>query len=79
MVASGSERRVFRLCAASVAIALLAVVVPRFVPGGEGLAVAATAILVFLTLLAAAALVAVYLLVVTLRAYRRISLAGRIG
>ena len=76
---SGPERRIYRLGAVSVAIALLALVVPRFVPGGDGLGIAATAILVFLALLAAAGLVAVFLVVLTLRSYRHLSTAARVA
>ena len=79
MTISGTERRVYRLSAVSVAVALLALVVPRFVPGGGGLGIAATAILVFLALLAAAALVAVFLVVLTLGSYRHLSTGARIA
>lgn len=59
---------------------MLALTVPRFFPNQEGgLASAATAILVFLTLLTAAALIAIYLLIVTLRVYRQVSTSARIA
>jgi hypothetical protein len=61
-------------------VVLLALTVPRFFPNQEGgLASAATAILVFLTLLTAAALIAIYLLIVTLRVYRQVSTSARIA
>lgn len=79
-MANGPERRIYRLCGASAVVVLLALTVPRFFPNQEGgLASAATAILVFLTLLTAAALVAIYLFIVTLRGYRQISTSARIA
>ena len=79
-MASGAEQRIYRLGIWSGIVSLLALVVPRFVPNQEGgLASAATAILMFLTLLTLAALLAIYLLIVTLRLYRQVSTAARIA
>ena len=65
------QRRIYRLSAICALLTALAFVVPRFVSSQEGgLASAANAILVFLGMLLVAAVVSLYLLVLTLRAYR---------
>jgi hypothetical protein len=79
-IANSTERRVYWLCLASMAIAGLALVVPRFVSNREGgLASAGTAILVFLGMLTAAALVAIGLLIMTVRVQRQLSAPARIA
>lgn len=68
-----TSRSIYRLAAVCGVLTGLSLVVPRFVPNAEGgFASAATAILVFLGILLGAAVVAIYLLVVTLRAYREL-------
>jgi hypothetical protein len=71
-----TERRIYGLSATCVLLAAVALILPRFVPNREGgFASAASAILVFLAILGGAALLSVYLLVVTLQTHR--SLAPR--
>jgi hypothetical protein len=61
-------------------IAALAFLVPRLVPNREGgFASAATAVLVFLGMGLMAAAVSVYLLVVTIQAYRDLSFMPRLA
>jgi hypothetical protein len=80
VIANSTERRVYRLCLVSTTIGVLALVVPRLVPNREGgLASAGTAILVFLGMLAVAALVAIYLLIMTVREQRQLSVPARIA
>jgi hypothetical protein len=75
-----AEKRIYRLLMICVVLTVLAVGIPRFVPSQEGgLAGAATAVIVFLGLLAAAAAVSLFLLVVTVRAYRDLSLFTRLA
>ena len=75
-----TEKRIYRLLAICMSLTALAYVVPRFVPDrGGGFEAAATAILVFLAMLAAAGLVSLYLLFVTIQAYREISWLPRIA
>jgi hypothetical protein len=79
-VANPTERRIYRLCALCAGATALAVFLPRVVPNQEGgLASAATAILLFLVLLAGAAGLSLYLLVVTVRTYRSIALSARLA
>jgi hypothetical protein len=79
-VGNSAETRIYRWSAACGAFAALAFVVPRFVPNREGgLASAATAILVFLGTLLGAAILALYLLSVTVRVYRDISFLARLA
>ena len=59
---------------------MLALVIPRFVPNQEGgFASAATAVLVLLGMLFAAAVISLYLLSVTIRAYREISFLPKLA
>jgi hypothetical protein len=75
-----TERKIYRLSALCGAFTALAFVVPRFVPSQEGgIAGAATAILVFLGMLLGAALFSIYLLLVTIQAYREISFLPRLA
>jgi hypothetical protein len=79
-VASETERRIYRLSAICGILTLLAFGVPRLVPDQEGgFASAANAVLVFLGMLFGTAVFSLYLLVVTLRAYREISLLPRLA
>jgi hypothetical protein len=79
-VATGTERRIYRLFAICGCLTALALVIPRFVPNPEGgFASAATAILVFLGMLFGAALVSLYLLLVTIQVYRDISFLPRLA
>ena len=69
---------VYLLAASSLLTALAAVVVPRFVPSGEGgLAAAATATLAFLALIVVAMGEALVGLALTLRAYRSLTWPAR--
>lgn len=72
------NRRVHRLAAVSVVLAALSLVVPRFVPANEGFASAANATLVFLLLLGVATLVAGFLLLLTIRHYKALTISGRV-
>jgi hypothetical protein len=75
-----NETKIYRLAAICAFATALAFIVPRFVPNREGgFASAATAILVFLGLLASAALMSLRLLLLTLRAYHELPLASRIA
>jgi hypothetical protein len=79
-VATATERKIYRLSAICGCLAALALVIPRFVPNQEGgFASAATAVLVFLGILFGAAVVSLYLLFLTLRVYRDISLLPRLA
>ncbi len=61
-------------------MAALSLVVPRFVRNPEGgFAAGASAVLVFLALLAVTAIVSLYLLTVTARAYRSLSPLARVA
>jgi hypothetical protein len=61
-------------------LAVLAFIVPRFVPDSEGgFAAGATAVLVFLTSLAVTTVVALYLLAFTVRAYPALSTGARLA
>jgi hypothetical protein len=74
-VATRTEKRIYGLSAICGVVAVLAVIIPRFVPNQEGgFASAATAILVFLGLLFGAAVLSLYLLLVTIQVYREISI-----
>jgi hypothetical protein len=78
--AGGTERRIYRLSATCVALTALAFLVPRFVPNQEGgFASAATAILVFLAMLLGTAVFSLYLLIVTVQAYKEISFLPRLA
>jgi hypothetical protein len=74
------ERRVYWLAGISIATAVGAIVLPRFVASGEGgLAAAATAALVFLALLAAAAAIAIATVAITIRHYASSALGPRLA
>jgi hypothetical protein len=75
----GTERQIARLSAICGFLTLLAFIVPRFVPNREGgFASAATAILVFLGILLATAMLSIRLLLLTVQRYSEISVASRI-
>jgi hypothetical protein len=79
-VATGTEKKIYRLSALCACLTALSLVVPRFVPNQEGgFASAATAILVLLGMLFGTAVVSLYLLVVTIQAYRDISFRARLA
>ena len=79
-MATGTEKRIYRLCSMCGLIAATAFIVPRFVPSQEGgFAAAANAILVLLGLLGVAAILSLYLLLVTIRAYREMSFLPRVA
>ena len=79
-MATGTEKRIYRLSAVCGLLAALSFVVPRFVRNAEGgFASGATAVLVFLASLFATALFSLYLLFITLRAYRDISMTSRLA
>jgi hypothetical protein len=79
-VATATEKRIYRLFAICGCLTALALVIPRFVPNQEGgFASAASAILVFLGMMFGAALVSLYLLVVTIQVYRDISFLPRLA
>jgi hypothetical protein len=68
--ATPQAKRVYGLSGASAVVALLAVVVPRWVPNQEGgLAASATAVLVMFAFLFVAALLALVALTMTARSY----------
>lgn len=78
MAASTAHRRIYRLAVISAVMGLAALVVPRFMPSGEGgLAAAATAVLVFLGLLGGAVVVALVALAMSLRTYAILSWPAR--
>lgn len=77
-MATAVETRIFRLAGLAALVTLAALIVPRFLPSGEGgLAAAATAVLVFLALLLAATIIAAMALVVSIRAYASLSWQAR--
>jgi hypothetical protein len=79
-VTQGIERKIYGLSIACAVLTALAVVMPFFVPDQEGgLAGAATAVLVLLGMLLGASIVSVYLLVVTLSAYRELPFLPRLA
>ncbi len=74
------EKKIYRLCAICSAFTALAFVAPRFVPNREGgFASAGTAVLVFLGMLFGAAVLSLYLLLVTIQSYREISVLPRLA
>ena len=74
------EKRIYRLAAACVFVAALSFVVPRFVTNPEGgFAAGAGAAVAFLAMLFAASLLSLYLLAITLQAYKELSMGPRIA
>lgn len=79
-MANETENRIYRLCAVCGVVTALAFIIPRFVPNQEGgFASAATAVLVLLGMLFGAAILSLYLLLVTLQTYREISFFPRLA
>jgi hypothetical protein len=79
-VVSGREKRIYRLVAIRGFFSALAFIIPRFMPGQEGaFGAAGTAILAFLGMLFAAAIVSLYLLLVTVQVYRELSFLRRLA
>jgi hypothetical protein len=75
-----TEKRIYLLSAVWASFTTLAFIIPRFVPNREGgFASAATAILVFLGMWLVSVILSLHLLVVTLRAYRQVSLLPRLA
>ena len=74
------ERRIYRLAALCGFLAALSLVVPRFVTNPEGgFASGASAVLALLAMLLVTSLLSLYLLGITVRAYRELSPAARIA
>lgn len=70
--------RIYRLAAVSIVVASASIIVPRFAAtGGDGLAAAATAALVFLGLLALAVAFAIGALVFAIRSWSSLPWAAR--
>jgi hypothetical protein len=79
-MATATEKKIYRLAALCGVLTVLAVVVPRFVPSrGGGFEAIAIAVLAFVGMLFVATLVALYLLVITVNAYRDLSLFPRLA
>jgi hypothetical protein len=78
-MATGAEKRIYGLAALCVALSVLAGIAPRFVPPSSGLESMATAVLLFVGLLFLATLVSLYLFILTVRAYRDISILPRLA
>jgi hypothetical protein len=79
-MATATEKKIYRLAALCGVLTVLAVVVPRFVPSrGGGFEATAIAVLVFLGMLFVTTLVSLYLLVITVNAYRGLSLFPRLA
>ena len=75
-----TERRIYRLAVTCVVLTLASFVGPRFVPNTEGgFASGATAVLTFLAMLGVAWLLSIYLLLVTLKDYSRLSLGAKVA
>lgn len=74
------EKKIYGLSATCAVLMAFAFVVPRVVPNTEGgLASSASAAIVFLLALAVTAIVSLYLLWVTIRAYRALSPLARVA
>jgi hypothetical protein len=72
--------KIYRLAAGCAVLAAISLVAPRFVRSSEGgFAAAATAILVFLGVLATAFVVSLHLLVLTIRHFRALSTGARVA
>ncbi len=72
------EKQIYKLSATCGILVGLSLVIPRLAPDSEGgLAGAATAVLMFLGVLAVAAALSVYLFLLTLRSYRDIGKPAR--
>jgi len=75
-----AESGIYRLSAACVVMVVMALVVPRFLPAAdEGLAGGASAVMTFLFMLALALLFSLYLLMVTVRRFRDLSVLARVA
>jgi hypothetical protein len=75
-----TEGKIYGLAGLCGVMTALAFVIPRFTPEGEGgLAGAASAVLVFLGILAAAAALSVYLLAFTLKARAKIGIGAHVA
>jgi hypothetical protein len=75
-----TEKRIYLLSGVWAVLTALAFIIPRVVPNREGgFASAATAILVFLAMWLVSVVLSLYLLVVTLRAYRQVAILPRLA
>ncbi|MGB8435245.1 MAG: hypothetical protein WCE38_13375 [Burkholderiales bacterium] len=73
-------RRIYRLAAVCVFLAAMSFVVPRFVTNPEGgFAAGASAVLTLLAMLFATSMLSLYLLAITLQAYKELSMGPRIA
>jgi hypothetical protein len=74
------EKRIYRLTAVCVFLAAMSFVVPRFVTNPEGgFAAGAGAVMTLLAMLFATSLLSLYLLAITLQAYKELSMGPRIA
>ena len=74
------KRRIYRLATACVFLAALSFVVPRFVTNPEGgFAAGASAVMTLLIMLFATSILSLYLLAITLQAYKELSLGPRVA
>jgi hypothetical protein len=78
MMCAGGDRTIYRGCALCVLLTLMAFVLPRFLPVGEGFAAGAGAALVFFMGLLLATLCALVLLVITVRRHAALSQYARL-
>ncbi|NJN40292.1 MAG: hypothetical protein HC807_04750 [Gammaproteobacteria bacterium] len=77
---TSARSRIYRLAAVCVLLAALSFVLPRFFTNPEGgFAAGATAVLALLVMLFATSIFSLYLLAVTVRSYRDLSLGPRIA
>jgi len=75
-----NEKKIYRLSGICVLLAASSLVVPRFVPNVEGgFASGAMAVLTLLAMLGVTLLVALYLLVMTVRQYGDLSMKAKIA
>ena len=79
-MATPPTKRIYRLASVCVFLGVMSFVVPRFVTNPEGgFASGASAAVTLLGMLFATSMLSLYLLAVTLSAYKQISLAPRIA
>ena len=79
-MANKTETRIYRDAALCVALLIVSVIVPRFVPNQEGgFAGAASTVLVFLVMLLGAAVFSLVLLIRTVKAFPMISAPARVA
>jgi hypothetical protein len=77
-VSAPLETRIYRLAGLCALLVLASLIVPRFVPNSDGgFAAGATAVLTLLVMLAAAFVLSLFLLGITVRHYRTLSVVAR--